>query len=83
MYAETLFLPHTDVKPDTRCVPKTREHYSEMKKNTSFMLQLYFFVCIRFLLVISACGGTGRRCRLKICCPQGRASSSLARRTNC
>lgn len=22
-----------------------------------------------------ACGGTGRRCRLKICCPQGRAGS--------
>ncbi len=22
MYAETLFLPHTDVKSNTRCVPK-------------------------------------------------------------
>lgn len=32
MYAETLFLPHTDVKPDTRCVPKTDKCYSEIKK---------------------------------------------------
>ena len=31
---------------------------------------------------VSPCGGTGRRGKLKICCPQGRAGSSPARGTN-
>lgn len=58
-----------------RCILKTEKILTGNKKNTSFMLHLYFFVCIRYFQMICACGGTGRRCRLKICWEQSRAGS--------
>ena len=35
----------------------------------------FIAICLYKLFIFCACGGTGRRCRLKICWPQGRAGS--------
>lgn len=50
-----------------------------MKRNKFYIAFMIFSLYNTF--VSGTCGGTGRRCRLKICCPQGRAGSIPARCT--
>ena len=47
-----------------------------MKRNKFYIAFMIFSLYNTF--VSGTCGGTGRRCRLKICCPQGRAGSTPA-----